>query len=1666
MTNQSTQAWLTQNPNLAEGEESEKVPDVARFPELPEDYEISSAKKSNWLTDVGGPVFGLMPERVTDDRQIDWDALKDRDMSGSKALFSLTMAEAAGRNLTTEELIALHKTNPALIQHTDGRLKYQPTPEFMDYLKKERQTVGNFLMATAPGAFTATAFSAAEQYGKGAAYGREQISQLLHGLDKEEEQFFLNQLAKRENELGRSLDYFERQDLWNESFTRTPGMRGLEQIAYEVTLPAIGIESAIGRGTGKLLGWGFKAVPDGISWVGGKLFRRSGGDDVPGAVPDVIQTIKAPEANIFGVKDVKVSLTKKENILTNLVEMVGGNNSVYDDFVDNAIDSRARAIDNGESLAASISSEVDYLIDDAFEIADNGTIANLPPVRGMKLPPTIADVAANYPAYSKFLNNEQHTALQEVRRRLKPIEDTLNELDVPLGTRHDIAEGGFYIPRGGAESEFIEETAQAGIGKGGPGHKKTAKFASQSEGIQEGFKYDSFKNAVETYIRKSGVDVGDTHMGRVFKEARDADGNLIGSTMATRIAENPVFIQSHKLTKKILSKKNTVLGRIVRSTTLRQVADRAARRAEKAAEKGAAETERVRGRTTRAAGEAMERTQKAKGRQDAVAGKYSAADLKEARLLAGQAVTEGRELVRKILRNNEKLKRGKAKVRTSDKKWTRLTDKLQKDIDDLGNLARAVESDPAAYERAGGIGEVYDKMVRRTESLRERVDKVTDDQINLEDRVQDMADEADRLAGMDKLSIQARRDMINEERALLKVKRTEERLNDAYRAFEKEEARVIKLLDKVEQRDIDRIKGQIKKAHGDAATMDDNSIRSLINLYDSQDALKGLKDEYQLLKSELARAKSIASETPRGMGEIRMPQFRGTAFPAELTNRINKMIEAEAPTTGRGAWLSNAWMWHSRQYRSLRATLDDSAMPIQGLLRLFDNPAMATKAFIWHFRAWGLPNVKLIDSDSFLKKKLEISDFRKGDKLLGSFLNEFNKKARINGRLTSDDLAALGVHIEPDTEFTIGKTIGKTPGIKQANRAFGVIGVRMRIEWADDIVQELLAEGRTLDEIKGTDLGREIGDAVNSATGHGSKKFGGTLGDFLLFAPRFFQARLENMGRAAKGTVKDPLGAVADIIPGGGKARRAMMGGQGKFAETSIQERIARRSMLRMISQGTLLTVGANWALGNETDFRVMVKDKQGVWNYNSNFMRIRFKGRDYSIFGPYDSMLRMMVTLMAGPAQGQLPLDAFRGVASGPISLIWDWRADETFEGEEPKAGWAPNDPEWLPGDDLLKQAGYFLEQHIPFAADEIPQAVERVAEGDIGGAISLAAGEVWGVKSAPLSWNDHLQEITGEKIAAGEKSPTARVGDEAGWDPENLSKGELDIIKKDPRMVEYIDRLKAKKKDDLGLAFEQLNNRFIDFEQDLISKLNSGASPEDVGTAIKKLKGQRAQEYELFENENEETLAEIAGDPDDVNRADYWAQKFFNLELDIDEKSGYMDFDSFEEDREKIIAAANRENPEFGEYITGRGLGTFRGERYEDPRVRAAIEEYDNDVEIMREYWTVTMMIAKVKGVEDEYKEYLKSINKADYKKNGKHKEIIKGLEKEAREQKEKIRMRNPHLEAVLLKRGSIDTPMNPIVAGMVEQIRKDQRDAGQMGVVDLNNIQQYIDRLFVGQ
>ena len=126
------------------------------------------------------------------------------------------------------------------------------------------------------------------------------------------------------------------------------------------------------------------------------------------------------------------------------------------------------------------------------------------------------------------------------------------------------------------------------------------------------------------------------------------------------------------------------------------------------------------------------------------------------------------------------------------------------------------------------------------------------------------------------------------------------------------------------------------------------------------------------------------------------------------------------------------------------------------------------------------------------------------------------------------------------------------------------------------------------------------------------------------------------------------------------------------------------------------------------------------------------------------------------------------------------------------------------------------------PFAADELPHAIGKVREGDIGEAARTMGMEFFGVKNAPLGYYDLIDDIANEKrggslsrdrdiplipetweelpgkgiskIGEGlktlgvergleelgirstdeeiagrkQKSPTA-VGDEGGWDPEN---------------------------------------------------------------------------------------------------------------------------------------------------------------------------------------------------------------------------------------------------------------------------------------------------------
>lgn len=433
-----------------------------------------------------------------------------------------------------------------------------------------------------------------------------------------------------------------------------------------------------------------------------------------------------------------------------------------------------------------------------------------------------------------------------------------------------------------------------------------------------------------------------------------------------------------------------------------------------------------------------------------------------------------------------------------------------------------------------------------------------------------------------------------------------------------------------------------------------------------QTALKEAKASVRELAPAWKAALDRARATPRGEGPIDLTQLNGRTFPHDIANAANAVLASEKPITGGVAPVVAVTQALNNLYRGLNATLDNSALGIQGLLGLADDQRAYAAAFKVNFFAWG-PG---------------------GDAVLGKFFLNFDDAAVKSSRLRAVEWGQEGLHIGgQSTEFmlgTEGSMLSKIPLVRQANRAFGYFSDTLRLQWADDELASLLRQGRSLDELRQAGEMRRISDAVNGATGWSPGKAGGNMGDLVLFAPRFMQARLETTARG-----------IAGLHPG-----------------ATIEQRIARRALLKLIGGGIVLTFSANWMLGQETDRRPIVDGR-----YNPNFMRIRFGGRDWSVFGTWDFIPRAIISTAAGK-----PQDVLRSSGSGIVSGAWDLISNETFVGEAVR-------------DDPVEFAKWLLEHLTPFALEEIPFAVGQARRGEIPGAVTTILGETTGAKSAPLT-------------------------------------------------------------------------------------------------------------------------------------------------------------------------------------------------------------------------------------------------------------------------------------------------------------------------------------------
>jgi hypothetical protein len=384
-----------------------------------------------------------------------------------------------------------------------------------------------------------------------------------------------------------------------------------------------------------------------------------------------------------------------------------------------------------------------------------------------------------------------------------------------------------------------------------------------------------------------------------------------------------------------------------------------------------------------------------------------------------------------------------------------------------------------------------------------------------------------------------------------------------------------------------------------------------------------------------------------------MPGLQGWYYTDEIANAAKVILNREGPTKGHLSGAANAVNAFNNLYRGMRATLDLSYLGVQGLLPLGKSPKAYRKAMMVAFKAWG----------------------KNGDKILAKYILDFDKQAGATDRVSSHDWAKAGLHLAgEETEFKIGQgkgighAIGNLPGPKQANRAFGYFGDAVRLSWADAELETLMAK-RSLADIKKSGDIELIAKSANMMTGRVRGKTMGSIGDLILFAPKWLESRLETVAKAAAGMRPN----------------------------APLDQRLARGTLLRLIGYGALLTFAVNAWLGNETDYRPVIRDGKAKtgWKRNSDFMRISFEGHKYNLFGSGDSLLGLFINI------GTLhPLRAMRSMSSGAVSLGWDLITGRDYD-----------------YNDILKNPLEFLKwligSFVPFSYDQMIPDAKQIYEG-----------------------------------------------------------------------------------------------------------------------------------------------------------------------------------------------------------------------------------------------------------------------------------------------------------------------------------------------------------------
>ena len=1349
------------------------------------------------------------------------------------------------------------------------------------------------------------------------------------------------------------------------------GLKGAAELLLDVAVP-FGSAGKVAKVTGLTKG---KSVVKNVS------HEVSSATDVPGAAPDIATVVVPPANNIFGLTDMKVGLTRQEIILNaftkNIPSSIKQKFTVFStkDGLGTRLGNEITRIKLGaQSTGVSISAEFDASAKKLFQFDDHGGIPRLQGVdpgltyNNVATSPTIQDVAARYPKFKEKLTAQEQVFFEDLRRRLAPVSEQLKEMGIELTPRADVIEGGFYVPRGYAKGMQVDGplVPTGKVRKPNPGFTKKEKYDSMGEGIASGEDYTDLRSTLHMYLSQSGSYVADKWAGKVLKEATDASGNPISRSQAQRLQNMAItgdLIASNQNIRNLTAK---IRSQSVRAAEAKGKAKLAAEQAKKRAARAPGEIERTRKMVMREIAEpAMRRTEKAARNIAERTGVVTVKDFTRALKAVETAVENNAWIISRIKDRNKIFKAVTGKLTKEHQEMERLAYQYN----DVVNSAERIKINADAIFESGEIGiqaegrlaKHYENLMKEADKLNLQLERSLKKINNLDERSEKILEDLDIYQDLKPI---ARLDLKNNRQSAVALKQ-KEMLEDIadheLMMLQREEARAIRIADTVEARDIKRIQREVKKIDSQATGLDDEAAKALLELQAVRQELVGAKARHFNIKNKYSAARELTEEAPEGYQKLssNLPGMGEYEFPKAIADALDVQIAKDTSWLGE---VGAAAGWINGIHRSLRATWDMSAIGIHGILRSYDSPGLAARSFKWQFGAW-------VDS---------------GDQLLGAFVGDFNRKVSEAGRLTSEQWTGLGLHMGGEaTEFMVGAQKGtgflrKIPGIEKSNRAFGFLGDRMRLEWADEWLADEIRSGKTLDELIESGRIREIAEGANRATGYTSGSSGGAVGEMLLFAPKFLRARIDNIVNTAK-SMQDPLGVV-EAVPLAGKTLRRGLTKAKVTRDIPMEQRLARRSVLRFIAGAALLTEGINRAQGKETDWRFFIPDSiTGKPHINPQFGAINIFGRDHFLLGTYHSLLRLMAITGLGfdtavrgldPVEGAEQVrDGFRGMSSGVVQMTWDFVTGSDMMGENARADWMPGDS------DALGIAGHIMESFIPIPAEEAPDAWEKVREGDTVGAVANMGVEIIGMKSTPPSYSDIVRKITAEKREQGIPSPSA-FGDHVGWDPENLTKAERNALKNEPELKDYSKKFEARSKDELGQKFEDHNLEMEKLDNSFLTAIATKKfNRMEYRYAIQDLMGKRADENSRFHNLNKDMLDEIDREYE-KDSIDYFAARYWGIELDTEWEYN-PDFKKREMQREQVIRDAIKvfgedKEAEIREYIiepSRPGSPTYRAERFTDARVRDIVAEYEEDMDTLRFYFEIGDSLAKDQGFEYEW-------------------------------------------------------------------------------------------------